>query len=171
MQYTQHTQYTKPGLNATRPHPKKFLRGTFRLAILPLLALVMGCGSDIIPHGNSLDASLLDRLEVGSTRRVEVEALFGKPSVNGAFDSGTIYYVAQVMKQAPAGRKSTISRDVIAFHFDADDVLTGYDRLTAEDGKNVAHLEEATPTPGQKFGVFDQIFRNIRNVNAQGGQQ
>lgn len=162
-------QHNKPHPNTARP--KKLSRGKSALAILPLVLALAGCGSDIIPHGNSLDATLLDRLEVGSTRRVEVEALFGKPSVNGAFDSGTIYYVAQVMKQAPAGRKSTVSRDVIAFHFDANDVLTGYDRLTAEDGKNVAHLEETTPTPGQKFGVFDQIFRNIRSINAQGGQQ
>ena len=138
---------------------------------LPFALALPSCGSDIIPHGNSLDATLLDRLEVGSTRRVEVEALFGKPSVSGAFDSGTIYYVAQVMRQAPAGRKTTISRDVIAFHFDADDVLTGFDRLDEEDGKSVTHLEAATPTPGQKFGVFDQILRNLRRINAQGGQQ
>ena len=155
------------GMQTQTSHKPKPTWAWLAVLMLPCMLVLTGCGSEIIPHGNALDEALLQRVKVGSTRRAEIEALFGRPSVTGAFDSGTIYYVAQVMKQAPAGRKSTLSRDVIAFHFDAEDVLTGMDRLSADDGADVSHFDAKTPTPGQRLGVFEQILRNLRRVNTR----
>ena len=72
------------------------LQGTF----------LTGCESVVTQHGNILDPIELARIEPGKTRLIEVEALFGKPSATGAFDSGKTYYVSQIMEEKPGAKSS-----------------------------------------------------------------
>ena len=121
-----------------------------------------GCSSKVISHGNHLDPIKLAKIEPGKTRLIEVEALFGKPSVSGAFDSGKIYYVAQVMEQKPGGIKQTTSRTLVAFTYDENNIITAIDITDEQSGRNVFHHSDKTLTPGDTFGVVEQIFRNVQ---------
>ena len=133
-------------------------------SIIALGLMVAACGSETRLHGNSLDASALDQLQIGSTRRIEVEALFGKPSANGAFDSGRIYYIAQSMIAKPGRKIEMQTRTIVAFAFDESDRLESIRFTDESDGREVFYLDSTTPTPGDTYGIFDQIFSNITSA-------
>lgn len=138
-----------------RSHTKSI----FAIALTALVAA--GCSSKITSHGNQLDPQSLSKVEPGKTRMIEIEALFGRPSVRGAFDSGKVYYIAQIMEEKPGGRKETSSRTVVAFTYNDKGIVTAMDITDEESGRNIYHRDEKTPTPGDTYGVFEQIFRNV----------
>ena len=139
--------------------PKTFFL-TRILAAGCLAISLTACSSIVTSHGNSLDPVKLSRIEPGKSRMIEVEALFGRPSVEGAFDSGKVYYIAQIMEEAPGGKKTPTSRTIVTFSFNDKGIVTALDITDEATGRNVFHIDEKTPTPGDTFGVLDQIFRN-----------
>ena len=140
---------------------KSKLAKTFFAVAIAGLSL-SGCESMVTQHGNILDATSLSRVEPGKTRMIEIEALFGKPSATGAFNSGTVYYVSQIMEEKPGGRKLPIDRTIVAFSHNESGVVTAVTITDDATGRTVFHRDEKTPTPGDTFGVLDQIFRNVR---------
>lgn len=127
--------------------------------------LLAGCGSKILAHGNQLDPAALAKVKPGETRLIEVEALFGRPSAEGVFESGRVYYITQIMEEKPAGLQQTLSRTIVAFSYDEQGVVQAIDITDEESGRNVYHLDSKTPTPGDNYGVLEQIFRNLRGGN------
>lgn len=146
-----------------RKHPKTLLMAS----VLSALVLT-GCSSKITSHGNQLDPYDLAKVVPGKTRLIEVEALFGRPSAEGAFDSGSIYYIGQVMEEAPGGRKETIARTIVHFKIDDRGIVDSMEITDETSGKIIYTLDARTPTPGDNFGVLDQIFRNISRGNIGG---
>lgn len=127
--------------------------------------LLTGCSSTVLSHGNQLDPVSLAKIQPGKTRLIEVEALFGRPSVEGVFESGTVYYVTQIMEEKPASRKETLSRTIISFSYDDRGVVQSMDITDEKSGRNIYHLDAQTPTPGDNYGALEQIFRNVRAGN------
>jgi hypothetical protein len=39
--------------------------------------------------------------------------------------------------------------------------VTALDITDEETGRNVFHIDEKTPTPGDTYGILDQIFSNV----------
>ena len=132
---------------------------------LAALLLTTGCESKIYTHGNQLEPEKLARVQPGSTRLIELEALFGKPSAYGAFGSGQVYYIHQNMEEAPGRRKTTINRTIVTFTLDQNNVVQALDIIDQESGRTVYHLDAKTPTPGDNFGILQQIFSNVRRGN------
>lgn len=146
-------------------HPKTLLMATALSAVL-----LSGCSSTILSHGNQLDPTALAKVQPGKTRLIEVEALFGRPSVSGTFDSGKAYYVTQVMEEKPGGRKETIMRTIVTFTYNDRGIVEALDITDEESGRNIYHSDANTPTPGDNYGVLEQIFRNVRSGNIGGAQ-
>lgn len=144
-------------------NPKRLLIATALSALI-----FTGCSSTIESHGNQLDPFDLAKIVPGKTRQIEVEALFGRPSAEGAFDSGSIYYISQIMEEKPGGRKETISRTLVTFKIDERGIVEAMDITDETSGKTVYYLDAKTPTPGDNFGILDQIFRNISRGNIGG---
>ena len=147
---------------------KRSLSILYPVIAISMIATLTACESTIRNHGSALDPALLERIEVGETRRIEIETLFGKASAEGAFDSGKIYYIAQTMEEAPLRQNTTIVRTVIAFSFDTQDVLQDITVLDVDNATDVIHLTNQTPTPGDRYGFWEQIFRNIQSGNVGG---
>jgi outer membrane protein assembly factor BamE (lipoprotein component of BamABCDE complex) len=70
------------------------------------------------------------------------------------------------MEQPGAGINKTKSRMIYAFTFDANNNLQEIDLIDEKSGLNVAHIESKTPTPGDTFGVVEQIFSNLKRQQA-----
>ena len=121
-----------------------------------------GCESKTMTHGHSIDEVNLSEIRVGESTRIDLLASFGKPSFNGAFNSGKIYYVSQFMVEPAGGKKKTETRQIVAFTLDADDIVTAIDLIDETSGRTVLYLDEKTPTPGDKFGAMDQVFSNLK---------
>ncbi len=130
------------------------------LAGLISLSLV-GCEATIAPHGHAVDATELDQIVPGQTSLVDLTAILGKPSFEGAFDSGKIYYLSEVMVEPPGGRKRASTRTLIVISLE-DDIVRDIEVRDETSGNTIAYLDERSPTPGDNFGVTEQIFSTLR---------
>ena len=120
-----------------------------------------GCEATIAPHGHAVDATELDQIVPGQTSLVDLTAILGKPSFEGAFDSGKIYYLSEVMVEPPGGRKRASTRTLIVISLE-DDIVRDIEVRDETSGKTIAYLDERSPTPGDNFGVTEQIFSTLR---------
>lgn len=129
--------------------------------------LIGGCGERISEHGHSINQIELDTIEIGRTKKTDILEALGQPSFEGAFDSQKLYYVSQIMEAPVAGINTTKSRTIYTFTFDNDNLLQSIHLTDEKSGANVAHIDEKTPTPGDTFGVIEQIFSNLRRRQAE----
>ena len=120
-----------------------------------------GCEATIAPHGHAVDATELDQIVPGQTSLVDLTAILGKPSFEGAFDSGKIYYLSEVMVEPPGGRKRASTRTLIVISLE-DDIVRDIEVRDENSGNTIAYLDERSPTPGDNFGVTEQIFSTLR---------
>ena len=139
--------------------------GTLCISIF-CVGFLAGCGERISEHGHVINQAEMDTIKIGQTNRADIIGMLGKPSFEGAFDSRKIYYVSQIMELQVAGINKTKSRVIYAFTFDENKKLQEIDLVDEKSGLNVAHIESKTPTPGDTFGVVEQIFSNLKRQQA-----
>ena len=120
-----------------------------------------GCEATIAPHGHAVDATELDQIVPGQTSLVDLTTILGKPSFEGAFDSGKIYYLSEIMVEPPGGRNRASTRTLIVISLE-DDIVRDIEVRDETSGNTIAYLDERSPTPGDNFGVTEQIFSTLR---------
>ena len=138
---------------------RRFLTGLF-VAILSIG--LASCESRISSHGHAIDAAELNQIIPGETRLADLQVILGRPSFEGAFESGKIYYVSEVMIEPPGGRKRASTRTLIAISLNSDDVVSAIEVRDETSGNTIANLDERSPTPGDTFGVTEQMFSTLR---------
>ena len=130
--------------------------------ILFLAILLTACESTVTTHGRLVEQADLNKLELGKTTRAETLSILGKPSFEGAFQSGRLYYNNQKMEQKVAGETSTIDRQLIVLTFDQSNTLQLIEIRDKNTDKEIVKLDSKTPTPGDTLTLIDQIFTNLR---------
>ena len=133
----------------------------FCLASLGLAAM-SGCGDRISSHGHVINESELKQITIGTTTKADIVQLLGQPSFAGAFDTQKLYYSSQVMLQPVASVKQTQRRVIYIFTLNSSNILEEIDLVNKDDGLTIAHIDDKTPTPGDTFGILEQVFTNIR---------
>lgn len=132
------------------------------LILLGLFSGLQGCESQVTSHGNLIEASQLNKLEIGTTHREDVLILFGPASFEGAFNNNRLYYNNQKMEAPIAGRTQTIERELIVLSFDENNTLESIEIRDKSNDKEIVKLEAKTPTPGDTLTIVDQLFTNLR---------
>ena len=132
------------------------------LICLGLFLGLQGCESQVTSHGNLIEASQLNKLEIGTTRREDVMILFGPASFEGAFNNNRLYYNNQKMEAPIAGRTQTIERELVVLSFDINDILESIEIRDKSTDQEIVKLDAKTPTPGDTLTVVDQLFTNLR---------
>ena len=150
-------------LNITRRINQGF--GALGIGIL-CLGFLAGCGERISEHGHIINQAEMDIIKIGQTNRADIVNMLGRPSFECAFDSRKIYYASQIMEQPVAGINKTKSRVIYAFSFDTNNTLQEIGLIDEKSGLDVAHIDAKTPTPGDTFGVVEQIFSNLKRRQA-----
>ena len=133
----------------------------FCLASLGLAAM-SGCGDRISSHGHVINESELKQITIGTTTKADIVQLLGQPSFAGAFDTQKLYYISQVMLQPVASVKQTQRRVIYIFTLNKNNILESIDLVDKDDGLKIAHIDDKTPTPGDTFGIVEQVFTNLR---------
>lgn len=126
------------------------------------LAAMSGCGDRISSHGHVINESELKQITIGTTTKADIVQLLGQPSFAGAFDTQKLYYSSQVMLQPVASFKQTQHRIIYIFTLTENNVLEAIDIVNKDDGLTIAHIDDKTPTPGDTFGILEQVFTNVR---------
>ena len=130
--------------------------------IVAILAMgLASCESRISSHGHAVDAEELNQIVPGETRLADLQAVLGRPSFEGAFESGNVYYISEVMVEPPGGRKRASTRTLIVISLDGKDIVTAIEVRDETRGKTIAYLDEKSPTPGDTFGVTEQMFSTL----------
>ena len=132
------------------------------LICLGLFLGLQGCESQVTSHGNLIEASQLNKLEIGTTRREDVMILFGPASFEGAFNNNRLYYNNQKMEAPIAGRIQTIERELVVLIFDVNNILESIEIRDKSTDQEIVKLDAKTPTPGDTLTVVDQLFTNLR---------
>ena len=132
------------------------------LFCLGLLLSLQGCESQITSHGNLIEASQLNKLEIGITQREDVLILFGPASFEGAFNNNRLYYNNQKMEAPIAGRTQTIERELVVLSFDANNILEYIEIRNKSTDQEIVKLDAKTPTPGDTLTIVDQLFTSLR---------
>ena len=104
-----------------------FKAGQRSMTALVVAILAMGlasCESRISSHGHAVDAVELNQIVPGETRLADLQAVLGRPSFEGAFESGKVYYISEVMVEPPGGRKRASTRTLIVISLDGEDIVT-----------------------------------------------
>ena len=147
------------------------IRRYIRLALFfiasPGLAVVGACGDRISSHGHIINENELKNINIGTTTRVEILDILGRPSFTGAFNSQKLYYSSLVMLQPIASTKQIQKRIVYVFTFDRENKLQSIDLIDKKQGFKIAHIDDKTPTPGDTFGIVDQFFSNLKRRQAK----
>jgi outer membrane protein assembly factor BamE (lipoprotein component of BamABCDE complex) len=125
------------------------------------LAAMSGCGDRISSHGHVINESELKQITIGTTTKADIVQLLGQPSFAGAFDTQKLYYSSQVMLQPVASVKQTQRRVIYIFTLNKNNVLESIDLVDKDDGLTIAHIDDKTPTPGDTFGILEQVFINV----------
>ena len=142
-------------------HPQYIRFALFFVASLGLAA-VGGCGDRISSHGHIINENELKQINIGTTTRADILDMLGQPSFKGAFDTQKLYYSSQVMLQPVASTKQTQKRIIYIFTLDDKSILQSIDLMNKEDGLQIAHIDDKTPTPGDTFGILEQVFSNLK---------
>ncbi len=147
-------------------HPRYIRFALFFVASLGLAA-VGACGDRISSHGHVINENELKQINIGTTTRADILDMLGQPSFKGAFDTQKLYYSSQVMLQPVASTKQTQKRLIYIFTLNDKNILESIDLINKEDGLQVAHIDDKTPTPGDTFGILEQVFSNLRRRQAE----
>ena len=132
------------------------------LICLGIFLGLQGCESQVTSHGNLIEASQLNKLEIGTTRREDVMILFGPASFEGAFNNNRLYYNNQKMEAPIAGRTQTIERELVVLIFNVNNILESIEIRDKSTDQEIVKLDAKTSTPGDTLTVVDQLFTNLR---------
>lgn len=128
------------------------------------LALMAGCTPLRDYHGFIPPAEEVANVQIGSTTKDEVIALFGPPIADRAVERNTIYYAASEFRTFGPFAPEEVSREILAIDFTADDRVRNISRYGLEDGRIVVLDRRVTEDGindvsflGQLFGAFGRL--------------
>ena len=159
------TRLSRP--NKSRPRHLQYALFFIASSGLAALAALGACGDRISSHGHIINENELKQINIGTTTKADILDMLGQPSFDGAFDTQKLYYSSQVMLQPAASAKQTQQRIVYIFKLDDNNILESIDLINKEDGLQIVHIDDKTPTPGDTFGVLDQVFSNLKRRQSE----
>lgn len=145
------------------------------ISVASAFAGLEGCVSVRSSHGYILERGSYElAAEVGLDTKESVLAKYGEPSMVGTFNANAWYYMATMDRARAFFRPETQYREIVAFYFDANNVVSDVQKLGLADGMSVKVVSRSTPTRGKELGFWEQLLGNVGRLpttpgNEQGG--
>lgn len=132
-----------------------------RLAPLAMVLLIAACSPIVDSRGNLPEAEDVDKIRVGASTKDEVATVLGSPSSIATFDPNTWYYISKRTETVAFFRPEMLEQKVLTVRFDDAGLVKEIVQTDKEAAKEVDPVERTTPTSGQTFSVFQQLFGNL----------
>lgn len=143
------------------------LRKTVKLAgVVATLAFLGGCAQMDRYNGFIPPAEELATLDIGTTTKDEVIALFGPPASERALENNTIYYASSQFRLFGPFAPEEVDRQVLAIDFDASDRLRNVSRYTLEDGRVVVLDRRVTEDGINDVTFLSQLLGSFGRIDA-----
>jgi outer membrane protein assembly factor BamE (lipoprotein component of BamABCDE complex) len=138
---------------------------TARCCILIAALALAGCAATVEQRGHLPEPDRLAEIHPGTTTRDGVEKILGSPSSVGVFDDNAWYYISRRTKQIAFLDPDTIDQEVYVVRFDKAGVVTGIDKKTLKDGREITPVARTTPARGRQLTFMEQLIGNIGRFN------
>ena len=134
--------------------------------LLGVLTVTLGaCGTRVESRGNLLDPELVADIADGGISKQEILEILGSPSSVNTFGKDTWYYISERTETLAFFAPEVKERQVLIINFDDKGDMHSLEHKDLEDGRQLAHVERATPTFGQELTVIQQILGNFQRFN------
>jgi len=143
------------------------LQKTMKTAgLLTALMIASGCTQMDRYHGFIPPQEELATLNVGTTTKAEVIALFGPPRSERALQNNTMYYATSQFRLFGPFAPEEIDRQVLAIDFDSNDRLRNISRYTLEDGRVVVLDRRVTEDGINDVTFLSQLLGSFGRLDA-----
>ena len=122
------------------------------------------CSPVVTTHGADPDMFIVDGFTVGQSNRQDVFDAFGSPLTDGqfgVFNSDIWYYMYARHETLAFLAPKIVYRRIVAFDFDAQNIVENIATYTEEDGKDIEMVSRITPTRGNDTNIFKELFGNV----------
>jgi outer membrane protein assembly factor BamE (lipoprotein component of BamABCDE complex) len=140
------------------------MRRTVSLGTFPLaLAVVMLAACDNIAdlRGFAPTPGTVDKLEVGTQSREDVQRLVGSPSSVATFNPNVWYYISEKQEYWGPSRPWISEQSVIQITFNESGRVQNIKYFDLKDAQNITMVARITPTSGKELTVLEQILGNV----------
>ncbi|MFQ6552405.1 outer membrane protein assembly factor BamE [Aestuariibius insulae] len=133
---------------------------------LVMAALILaGCVAQFRNHGYAPTDAELGEILIGLDTRDSVIDTFGPPTTGGVLQDSAVYYVASRWRYYGAFEPQIIDRQLVAFSFDPDGVVSNVERFTLQDGRVVALSRRVTNSGVTDTGFIRQLLGNLGRLD------
>ena len=140
------------------------MRRTVSLATLPLALaglLLAACDNIQDVRGFSPSPGAVDKLEVKTQSREDVQRLIGTPSAVATFNPNVWYYISARQEYWGPSKPWITEQSVIQISFDESGRVQTIKYYDLADAQNITMVARVTPTSGKELTVLEQILGNV----------
>jgi outer membrane protein assembly factor BamE (lipoprotein component of BamABCDE complex) len=103
----------------------------------------------------------VDKLEVGTQSREDVQRLVGSPSSVATFNPNVWYYISEKQEYWGPSRPWISEQSVIQITFNETGRVQNIKYFDLKDAQNITMVARITPTSGKELTVLEQILGNV----------
>lgn len=136
---------------------------SMRRAVPLALALltVAACENSTAIRGFSPSPGSVDKLEVNTQSREDVQRLIGSPSAVATFNPNVWYYISEKQESWGPKRPWISEQNVIQITFNDSGRISSLKYYDLEDAKEITMVARITPTSGKELTVLEQLLGNV----------
>jgi outer membrane protein assembly factor BamE (lipoprotein component of BamABCDE complex) len=135
------------------------MRRTVPLALAAFMLAACDNNTDI--RGFAPAPGAVDKLEVGTQSREDVQRLIGSPSSVATFNPNVWYYISEKQEQWGPSLPWITEQAVIQITFNETGRVQGIKYYDLADAQNITMVSRITPTSGKELTVLEQILGNV----------
>lgn len=136
------------------------MRRTVPPAVAALL-LVTACENMTEIRGFSPAPGAVDKLEVATQSREDVQRLIGSPSAVATFNPNVWYYISEKQEGWGPARPWIADQNVIQITFNESGRVDKIKYYDMKDAQNITMVARTTPAFGKELTVLEQILGNV----------
>lgn len=140
----------------------------FSCAVIGAAVGLSGCSlfkPSVLQRGSLVEPDDYKKLKIGETSRSDIMDAMGSPTAHATFDDNTWIYASMTQVLAPISFPRIRKQETVVLTFDQDGILRNMRVLHKNDARYVSMAPGATPTPGTKINVMQQILGNVGRYN------
>jgi len=133
--------------------------GTFPLALAALL--LAACDNIADLRGFAPTPGSVDKLEIGTQSREDVQRLVGSPSSVATFNPNVWYYISEKQEFWGPSKPWISDQSVIQITFNDTGRVQNIKYYDLKDAQRITMVSRITPTSGKELTVLEQILGNV----------
>jgi outer membrane protein assembly factor BamE (lipoprotein component of BamABCDE complex) len=137
----------------------------YPLQIMACMILATACEPKVAARGHVDAQKRIEEIKPETHYKQDVLQKLGSPSTTSQFGRETWYYINSRKEAYGFMRPEVAEQKVTKISFDENGKVISVNRYGLEDRRDIALVEDATPTEGQELGFVEQILGNLGRFN------